>query len=319
MPCILIAKAIHESGLAKLRATPGLTLDVLLAPTPEEFNTHLQHADAVILRYQPLRQVQIDAAPRLKLVVRHGVGYDSVDLAALDARRIPLAITVDANAISVAEHAMSLLLAVAHRTVAFDTDVREGRWQAGAAQPMWELAGKKALVVGAGRIGRTLAHRLMAFGMDVCVFDPGLPAAVALPIGLRRSEDLAAALGEADVVSLHLPLSETTCRLIDPLACKFGAILVNTARGPVLQEDRLCEALRCGHLKGAGLDVFEEEPLRTSSPLRSFSNVVLSPHIASLTDAGIQRMANECADHVIAFFGPGIARAAVVNPQVLPS
>jgi D-3-phosphoglycerate dehydrogenase len=317
VPHILIAKPIHESGLAKLRATPGLTLEVLSAPSPEEFDAHLRNADAVILRYQPLRQSQIDAAPQLKLVVRHGVGYDTVDLPALDARRIPLAITIDANAVSVAEHAMSLLLAVAHRTTAFDADARQGKWQAGAAQPMWELAGKKALVVGAGRIGRAMAHRLLAFGMDVCVFDPGLPAAAALPSGSRRAENLAAALAEADVVSLHLPLSEATYRLIDPLACKRGAVLVNTARGPLIDEGRLCEALQNGHLSGAGLDVFEEEPLRTSNPLLAFPNVMLSPHISSLTDAGMQRMGCECADHVISFFGLGISHAALVNPQVL--
>lgn len=319
MPHILIAKPIHESGLAKLRTTPGLTLDVLSAPTPEEFNDHLRHADAVILRYQPLRKSQIDAAPRLKIVVRHGVGFDTVDVPALNARRIPLAITIDANALSVAEHAISLLLAVAHRTVAFDADARQGRWQAGATQPMWELAGKKALVVGAGRIGRAMAHHLMALGMDVCVFDPGLPTSAVLPVGLRRSTDLTAALGEADAVSLHLPLSEATYRLVDPLACKRGAILVNTARGSVVHEPRLCEALQNGHLTGAGLDVFEAEPLTASNPLRVFPNVVLSPHIASLTDAGMQRMAIECADHVTNFFGAGITRGAVVNPQILDS
>ena len=245
------------------------------------------------------------------------VGYDSVDLSALDDRRIPLAITIDANAISVAEHAMSLLLAVAHRTVGFDADARQGRWQTGAGQPMWELAGKKALIVGAGRIGRAMAHRLTAFGMDVCVFDPGLPAAVALPLGWRRSEDLNAALGEADVVSLHLPLGDASYHLIDPLACKRGAVLVNTARGSIVHEGRLCEALQKGHLTGAGLDVFETEPLTTANPLLAFPNVVLSPHISSLTDAGMHRMASECADHVIGFFGLGLSNAAVVNPQVL--
>lgn len=319
MPQVLITMPVDDVGLQLLRAQPGWTLDLVQSPTPEEFARRLEQADAVILRYQPLPRATIERAPKLKFVARHGVGYDSVDLDALNERHIPLAITVNANASSVAEHAFALLLAVARRTLASDRSVRNGGWQTGLAMPLLELAGKTALIVGAGRIGRAMAQRLRAFDVEVCVYDPVLPLEAHLPEGLDRVADLDAALARADIVSLHLPLTPHTHHLIDPFACKRGAILINTARGPVVSEARLVEALTDGHLGGAGLDVFEQEPVLAASPLAELPQVVLSPHISALTDAALQRMSSECAHNIIGFFGGQVNRGAVINPQVLPS
>lgn len=309
---------VAEVGIAML-AQAGWMLDLVQSPTPEEFAHRLEQADAVILRYQALPQSAIERASRLKLVARHGVGYDSVHVDTLTARRIPLAITVNANASSVAEHAFALLLAVARRTLASDRSVRSGQWQSGLQFPLVELAGKTALVVGAGRIGRAMARRLHAFDMQVLVYDPVLPQGTPLPDGLERVDDLNTALARADVVSLHLPLTPQTHHLVDPLACKPGAILVNTARGPVLNEARLVESLSRRILAGAGLDVFEQEPALANSALAALPQVVLSPHVAALTDAALQRMSSECASNIIDFFSGNVNRDAIVNPQALPS
>ncbi len=209
--------------------------------------------------------------------------------------------------------ALALLLAVARRVIGHDAGVRAGQWQAALRGPMFELAGKTALIVGAGRIGRATAQRLRAFDMRVLAYDPFLPADAALPQGIEIRTDLAAALAEADVVSLHLPLTDATRGLIDPLALKRGAIVVNTARGGLLDPTRLLAALESGHLTGAGLDVFDPEPPGAADALLRRPEVVLSPHAASLTDASIERMATECATNIIDFFEGRPPRDSIVN------
>lgn len=312
MPKVLITMPIADAGLRLLEAG-GHELDLVERPSPEDFRRRLAGADAVILRFQPLSRGDIDAAGQLRFVARHGVGYDAVDVSALSERGIPLAITPGANAIGVAEHTVALLLAVARRIVPHDAGVRAGQWQAALRGPMIELAGKTALIVGAGRIGCATAQRLQAFGMSVWAYDPLLAAAAPLPAGVRRVEHLADALAQADVVSLHLPLTEATRHLVDPLELKRGAIVLNTARGGLLDPARLVAALDAGHLAGAGLDVFDVEPPGAAEPLLRHPDVVLSPHAASLTDASIERMAIECAENILGFFDGHPPRQSIVN------
>ncbi|WP_241073483.1 hydroxyacid dehydrogenase [Achromobacter insuavis] len=312
MSRVLITMPVAAAGLRRLEHA-GHELDLVERPSPAEFRARLARADAVILRFQALSRHDIEAAGKLRFVARHGVGYDAVDVAALTERGIALAITPGANAIGVAEHALALLLAVARRVIGHDAGVRAGQWQAALRGPMFELAGKTALIVGAGRIGRATAQRLRAFDMRVLAYDPFLPADAALPQGIEVRTDLAVALAEADVVSLHLPLTDATRGLIDPLALKRGAIVVNTARGGLLDPARLLAALESGHLTGAGLDVFDPEPPGAADALLRHPDVVLSPHAASLTDASIERMATECATNIIDFFEGRPPRDSIVN------
>ena len=317
MPHILVSKKIADPGIALLRAREGFTVDVLENPGPGDFTGRLADADGVILFFQPLRAADIAGAPKLKVVSRHGVGYDSVDVAELDKRGIPLTITAGANAVAVAEHALSLLLAVARRSVSFDKDVRAGLWSRNASVPIFELYEKRALIVGAGRIGKAVAQRLRAFGMHVAAYDPALPAGSAVGDGIERVPDLDEALARADVVSLHMPLTPDTRNSIDPRRMKQGAILINTARGGVIDEGGLIDALKSGHILGAGLDVFETEPLAADHPLCRVDNVVLSPHISALTDCGLRRMSLEAAQNVIDCFDGTLDPGMVVNKQVL--
>ncbi len=297
MPHLLIARTVHVDGMRLLRERADWTFTILDAPTDAEFMAALPQADAVLLRYQPLTAAHVAAAPRLRMVSRHGVGYDTVDTAALAAHEIALGITPQANASSVAEHTLALLLAVARRINVCNASVREGAWQQGiGTESFFELEGKTALIVGAGRIGRAVADRLRAFDMAVQFYDPLLaPPSPAV-------NDLPAALGQADVVSLHVPLTETTHHLVDPMQCKRGAIIINTARGGVLDGARLHEALNSGHLYGAGLDVFEQEPPASNQPLLAHSHLVCTPHVASLSDGALRRMACESVQNVLDFF-----------------
>lgn len=308
MPHLLIAKTVHSDGLRLLRERADWTFTSLDAPTDAEFMAALPQADAVLLRYQPLTAAHVGAAPRLRFVSRHGVGYDTVDTAALAARSMALGITPQANASAVAEHTLALLLAVARRINVCSGSVRQGMWQQGiGAEPFFELEGKTALIVGAGRIGRAVADRLRAFGMAVQFYDPLL--APPDPV----VNDLPAGLAHADVVSLHVPLTENTRHLVDPLQCKRGAIVINTARGRVLDGARLHLALNSGHLYGAGLDVFEQEPPPTDQPLLTHPRLVCTPHAAALSDGALRRMACESVQNVLDFFDGSPRPGALVD------
>ncbi len=319
MPHVLISKRISSYGIDLLQSQPGYTVDALEDASDATFMEKLPLADAVILFFQPLTRAHIAAASKLRMVSRHGVGYDAVDLSALNERRIPLSITVGANATAVAEHAVSLLIAVARRTVSYDRDVREGRWSKNANMPMLELSGKHVLIVGAGRIGLATAQRLLAFDMQVSVFDPLLSQDYSLDSRINRLDDLDAALASADFVSLHMPLNEATRKVIDPRRMKSGAVLVNTSRGGVVDEHALVSALGSGHLAGAGLDVYETEPLSVGHPLTAFDNVVLSPHVSSLTDGGLRRMSLEAAQNVVDYFNGVVNARAIVNNDAISS
>ncbi len=319
MPHVLISKRISSYGIDLLQSQPGYTVDALEDASDATFMEKLPLADAVILFFQPLTRAHVAAASKLRMVSRHGVGYDAVDLSALNERRIPLSITVGANATAVAEHAVSLLIAVARRTVSYDRDVREGRWSKNANMPMLELSGKHVLIVGAGRIGLATAQRLLAFDMQVSVFDPLLSQDYSLDSRINRLDDLDAALASADFVSLHMPLNEATRKVIDPRRMKSGAVLVNTSRGGVVDEHALVSALGSGHLAGAGLDVYETEPLSVGHPLTAFDNVVLSPHVSSLTDGGLRRMSLEAAQNVVDYFNDVVNARAIVNNDAISS
>ncbi len=317
MPHILISKRISHYGVELLQSQPGYTIDVLDDASDAIFTASLARADAVILFFQPLNSVHIAAAPKLRVVSRHGVGYDAVDVQALNERAIPLTITPGANTTAVAEHAISLLFAAARRSVRYDRDVRQGAWSKNLGPPMLELSGKQALVVGAGRIGLATAQRLLAFDMTVSVYDPMLPHDQDMATGLKRVHDLQSALAEADFVTLHMPLTDETHKSIDPRRMKQGAILVNTSRGGVVDEEALVAALQSGHLAGAGLDVFEKEPLAVDHPLLACDNAVLSPHMAALTDGGLRRMSLEAAQNVIDYFNGNLKPSVVVNKKAL--
>jgi D-3-phosphoglycerate dehydrogenase len=317
MPHVLVAGKIRPEGIALLAEASGVTFDYVEEVSEESYLPLLPKAEGLILRTQPLRAAAIAAAPLLCIVSRHGVGYDAVDLPALTARRIPLAVVGDANSVSVAEHAMMLLLACAKRAIRADRAVRGNGWEWRNRFEASELSCKRLLILGFGRIGRRLAHLAQAFGMEVAAHDPPWSHS-GWPGGAIEEPDLMAALARADAVSLNAPKGEgPLLGRREIAALKPGAILVNTARGGAVDEAALAEALREGRIAAAGLDVFEAEPPKTDHPLFGFDQVVLSPHIAGLTQEAGRRMALSCVQNVLDFFAGRANPALIVNPDVL--
>lgn len=316
MPHLLVAGKLHPSGLDLLRSAP-VTFDYVEEISEPSYQAFLQRADALIIRTQPLTAASVAKAPRLKIVSRHGVGYDAVDVAALNARGIPLCIVGDVNSSGVAEHAMMLILAASHHLIAANRAVRGGNWAWRNGLQAREIAGKRLLIVGFGRIGRKLAALARAFGMEVAAHDPFVPAAD-WPALASRAPDLGAALEGADVVSLHLPRGEGVVLGAAELArMKPTAVVVNTARGGLVDEAALADAVRAGRLGGAGLDVFAAEPPVSDHPLYGLDQVVLTPHHAALTVECAERMALASVQNVLDFLDGKLDPALVVNAAAI--
>ena len=314
---VLILKPLRAEGRDLLRARPGTRVIGLDVPTPDETAALLTGADALCVKNTPVTEAMLDAAPRLRVVSKHGVGLDNLPMDALTARGIPVATVGDANAASVAEHAVLLMLGLARRVVQYDARTRSGGYIADPDWPTRDLDGQRLLLVGVGRIGARVARVALALGMVVAAHDP---FAASLPEGVEREDDLAAALGRADAVSLHCPLTPDTRHLIDAAALermKPGAMLVNTGRGELVDEAALLAALEAGHLAGAGLDVFEVEPPDPANPLFARGDVLLSPHSAALTEEGAVRMARRTALNAIAGLDGTLDPAFVANATEL--
>jgi phosphoglycerate dehydrogenase-like enzyme len=255
-------------------------------------------ADFVLVATVGLDEAALSAAARLRLIQHQGVGYDNIDLAAARRRGIPVAICPTGTSVGVAEHVFLLILALYKRLLEADASLRRGEWLQWALRPTsYEIAGKTIGLVGLGRIGREVAVRARAFGADVVYFDPVRPDAAteqALDVAWLPFDELLAA---ADVVSLHLPLTPATRRIIDAAAIarmKPTALLINTARGSLVDEAALVEALRAGRLLGAGLDVFDREPPPADHPLFTLANVVVTPHVAAGTVDALQAKMDAC-------------------------
>lgn len=281
---------------------PAAVYDIIRAEVPAGFElitlerddeaeriAKVRDCEVVVVASAPLRRPVIDAATSLRLVHHQGVGYhDTVDWGALSERGIPLALTPEGTTIGVAEHAVMLALAVCKRLPYADAELRQGRWHINALRPeSRELSGMTVGYLGMGRIGQALAERLRVFGTSGIYVDDAAPLAPAREreLGLERV-DFAALLARSDLLSLHVPLTPATRHLIDRAAIakmKPGALIVNTARGGLIDEVALAEALSDGRLGGAGLDVFEKEPPAPSDPLLALRNVVVTPHISAGT------------------------------------
>ena len=274
---------------------------------------------ATIAGGEPYTARVFDHRAGLRIVARWGVGYDCVDVAAATRAGVPVAMAFGANHESVAEYALAMALALACRIGPRDAKVRRGEWAFDGFHPgLW---GRTAGIVGFGRIGQVMARRCRAGGMDVLVADPFAAAEAVAGAGARQVglDDL---LGTADLVSIHAPSNPGTRHLIDAAALarmKPSAFLVNTARGALIDEDALAAALAGGRLAGAGLDVFEVEPLPAGSPLRQLDNVILSPHVSGMDLMAQRRVTERCVTNVIDYLGgrPEAIRPYVVNPEVL--
>ena len=264
MPKVLIIGRFHDDGMKLIEARPDVAHEIVDGADEALVIAKIEDADGVTIRTSLLPGHVLDRAERLKVVSRHGVGYDNIDIAALTRRRIPLAIAADANATAVAEHTLYFMLALAKQGLRNDRATRTGRWAVRNDLTPVDLLGRRVLVMGFGRIGREVAKRCAAFGMAVMVYDPYVQANVIEAAGDYRSvPDFEAALPETDVLTVHMPLGEGSRSLIgaaELAALPQHAFVINAARGGIIDETALYDALTSGKIAGAALDVFDQEP-----------------------------------------------------------
>ena len=320
MPKVLIIQPFHEDGMKLFEARPDVAYEVVdgaLAELAEK----IADADGVTIRTTPLPAEVLNRAARLKVVSRHGVGYDNIDVDALIRRGIPLAIAADANATAVAEHTLYFMLALAKQGLRYDRATRAGGWAVRNSLEAVDLLGRRVLVMGFGRIGREVARRCAAFGMAVMVYDPYVQANVIEAAGDYRSvPDFEAALPETDVLTVHMPLGADSRGLIgaaELAALPAHAFVINAARGGIIDETALHDALTSGRIAGAGLDVFDREPPPEDHPLFALQNVILTPHSAGLSKEAAIRMAISTARNVLAGIDGKLDPSMVVNREVL--
>jgi D-3-phosphoglycerate dehydrogenase/(S)-sulfolactate dehydrogenase len=271
--------------------------------------------DAVIAGVEPFERATLSAAPDLKVVARTGVGYDNVDLATANERGIFVCATPGVNRQSVAEFALASLLNLVRRIPQNSVIVQGGGW----AQPSGrELLGKTLGVVGLGAIGKTVATLARGFGMRVVAYDPYFDEAFAAEHGIERME-LPELIAKADAITLHVFLSDETRHLFNAQSIstmRDGAIIVNAARGGIVDEAALVDALRSGKLAGAALDTFEQEPLPVDSPLLGIENLILTSHIAGATEEGRARSGAMAAESVLEALNNRLPRQCVNKEAV---
>jgi D-3-phosphoglycerate dehydrogenase / 2-oxoglutarate reductase len=314
MPKVLVTDGIRQVGLDVLTQHQDVVIERCENRASEEdLIARVVDVDAILVGTTPITGRIIDAGRVLKVVSRRGVGYDNIDLAALRRRKIPLMIVGSANASTVAEHTLCFILALAKQAIAYDRATRAGNWRFRESLLAVDLLGKTLLLVGFGRVGRAVAVRASAFGMRVVVYDPLVSEEVFGEFRVEPVIDLLHGLAICDFLSVHVPLVHQTAGLIghrELAAMKPTAFVISTARGGVVDEDDLVNALRMGLIRGAGLDVFNEEPLPPNHPLTELENVILSPHVAALTEECAQRMdqvaARNCLDALEGKLDPAV-------------
>ncbi len=315
---VLVADQIANEGLAPLATDARFTLIKKPVLAGDELAQAIAAADAVLVRSATkITRASLALADRLRCIGRAGVGVDTIDVAAASERGIAVLTAPAGNTVSAAELTMALLLSLARKIPAADRSMRAGQWERKAFMG-FELHGKTLGLVGAGRIGGQVAKRARAFGMQVIVYDPWLTAARAQELDVTRAS-LDEVLTAAHVISVHVPLTDATAGLIgaEQLArTRPGTVLLNVARGGVVNEVALLDALQRGHLGGAALDVYEKEPLPADSPFRSLPNVVLTPHLGASTNEAQINVSIEIAEAVRNFLTAGDLSNAVNKDSV---
>ena len=286
----------------------------------EDVRSQLPDADAVIVRLFTIDADDLARAGRLKVIAKHGVGMDNIDCGAATQKGIPVVYTPDANAVSVAEHTLTLILALARHVCPADAATRAGKFSERGRFQGTDVAGKILGIVGLGRVGSLVAEKAAAgLQMNVIGYDPVLPAE-AYTGPARLADSFETLLGSADFLSFHVPLTPSTRHMVDAESIamlKPACRIINTSRGAVIDEDALVAALERGTIAGAALDVFEDEPVPATHPLCRTPNTLLTPHIASSTTESLDRMSAHAAQGVLDVLH-GKRPRWIVNPEVLP-
>ncbi|HKK35082.1 MAG TPA: NAD(P)-dependent oxidoreductase [Paracoccaceae bacterium] len=315
MKTVLITEPIHPDGRAVLERAGLEIRELPPGAGPEAFDAAAAGANGVLVRLMRLDEARLGPMNGLEVVSRHGVGCDNVAVEHCSGRGVPVCIAADANARSVAEHTMALMLAGARNLVAHDRATRAGDWTARAenGRASFELHGKTLLVIGVGRVGSRVARLALAFGMRVLGHDKYRDD---LPEGVEAAPDLDAALPEADVVAVHVPLTEETRDMLGAerlSRLKPAAQIVNCARGNIVDEAALLAAPPAFY----ATDVFREEPVPAGDPLLTLGPALLTPHVAAMTHESMRAMAVQAAENIVAAFEGRLDPGVVFNRAAL--
>lgn len=318
---VAIIGPIDEDGKKVIREKLSDRFNVIDISTPEEYHK-LENVDYAVLRTLRIDGDTIRNCPKLKLIQRWGVGYDTVDIDTAGECGVQVAITSGVNATSVAEYAVLLMLSVYRNLISINGNVRDGKWRDDTLiQKSFVIDGKNVGLVGLGNIGKQVARKVQGFGAEVCYYDLfrlSEEQEAELELKYRSIEEL---IKESDIISLHLPLTKETKNLFNKQAfskMKSSAIIINTARGGIINDQDLYEALTTGEILGAGIDVFENEPVLADHPLLSLSNIVVSSHSAGNTADNSIYMATRCVENIIAVSeGRALSHADLVNGMLL--
>lgn len=302
---VTMTEAICQEGMALLDGKA----DIFVAHDahPHNYLDELKDTDAFIVRVADKGAIDEEtmcASKALKVIGRPGIGYDSVDVEAATKLGIPVVITPGANNRSVAEHVVTLMLALAKNLVEGDNEQRAGNWKIRDAKKAFEIEEKTCLIIGLGTIGKIIAHLCLGLDMKVIGYDTFLSKEQMTDLGVEKYDDKFEALKKADVVIVQMPLIEgvtnNTIAKAELDAMKPTALLINCSRGEIVNEPDLCEALKSGSIAGAGLDVFWNEPTRVSDEILSCPNVIVSPHSAAQTREAVIKMATMCVEGCLA-------------------
>ena len=317
---VLVSDNLAEKGIAVLRRTPGLQVDVKTGMSADELISRIGEYDALLIRSATRVSADvIAAADNLKVIGRAGVGVDNVDLAAASRRGVIVMNTPGGNTITTAEHTLSLLTSLARNIPQADDSLRRGRWDRKRYQGV-ELSGKVLGIIGLGRIGKEIAGRAQAMGMQVVAYDPLLSLEEARKLGVELLS-LEQLYPLADFITVHTPLTEETRHLIDRRSIakmKQGVRIINCARGGIVHERALYEAIVEGRVAGAALDVFEQEPPASDNPLLGLEQVICTPHLGASTAEAQEKVAVAVARQVADFLTRGVISNALNMPMLPP-
>ena len=317
MKKIAIVEKIHDDGLKVFNTNSNYEYEIITDVSEENLIKKLPTFDACTLRVSKLNENILKHCSRLKVISRHGVGYDNVDLNYIKKNNITLLITATANAVAVAEHVIYMMLSISKGINRYDQEVRDGNFKKNASKiETLELFKKDILIVGFGRIGKSLIKRCLGFEMNVNVFDPFVSKETVLQFGGSKIDNLDDGLKKCDYLSLHIPLTEKTKNMIDISKFKImkkNSIIINTSRGGIINEQDLNKVLNENIIFGAGLDVFEKEPVNTDNPLLKNEKVLLSPHSATFTNECKSRMSIETTKNIIDFFENKLDKSMIVK------
>ena len=315
---IAIVDKMHEDGINLLKKNPNFQCEIIEDLSKDNLISKLPHFDGITLRRGKIDAEILQKCKKLKVISRHGVGYDNVDINFLKENKISLLVTGTTTSTSPAEHIMFMILHISKSFNLFDESVRSGNFDKimHMKHNSFELCNKTILIVGFGRIGRKLIKRCLGFEMKVLVYDPYVDKKIIESLGGQKIDNLEESLKTTDVLSLSVPLTKDTTNMIDLKKMKImknTSIIINTSRGGVINEKDLNTALDKEIIYGAGIDVFENEPPSNSNLLLKNKKVLLSPHAATFTKECTSNMAIQTAQNIIDFFDNKLNKLMIVN------